>query len=334
MINRIWDSFVLAALVALSSFMAGSALAQQPGTGQPVSGQVTLQGAVTPVMRDIHAFHDKVQFIIIAIAVFVMVLLLWVIFRYNARANPTPSKFSHNTTIEVAWTVVPILVLVYIGLFSFKLLFLEYAYPKPDLTIKAIGNTWFWEHQYPDQKFTVASNIVRDEDMLRAKLGDDAFDKKYGALQGIKRAEVLYADAKPLYAERGLVRKLSVDNPIAVPLNKVVHVLVTSNDVIHSWTIPSFGSKVQAVPGRTTATWFKAEKTGSYFGQCSVLCGKDHASMPINIRVVEQAVFDKWVAAAKDRKWDEARKILADAAKAEAAKDHGAKVADASSVKR
>jgi cytochrome c oxidase subunit II len=310
MINRIWNYIVFTAITAMCGLMTGSALAGT-GVGQPAPGQMGIQGSVTQVGDAIHDFHDRVNIIIIAIAVFVMLLMLYVIFRYSAKANPKPANFSHNTTIEVLWTVLPILILVYIGVYSFKLLFLQYEYPKPDLTIKATANAWYWEHSYPDQdNLTVTSTMIRDEDVLRAKIGADQFEAKYGSLEGLARTKALYADAKPLYEERGLVRQLSVDNEIAVPVNAVVHVLVTSADVIHAWTIPSFGSKLQAVPGRITATWFKATKTGVYYGQCSVLCGKDHANMPIAVRVVEQDVFDKWVAAAKERKWDEARKIL------------------------
>lgn len=310
MINRISNYVSGAAAAAVSMVLFAAASLAEAGVGQPAPGQLGLQGAVTPVMEQIHSFHDKVNYIIIAIAVFVMILLLWVIVRYNAKSNPKPSNFSHNTTIEVAWTVIPILILVYIGLYSFRLLFMQYEYPKPDLTIKAVANAWYWEHQYPDQKISVSSNMIRDEDVLKKKMGEAAFEAKYGKLEGLARAKALYADAKGLYAGMGYVRQLSVDNEIAVPVNKVVHVLVTSNDVIHAWTIPSFGSKLDAVPGRMAATWFKATKTGVYYGQCSVLCGKDHASMPIAIRVVEQAVFDRWIAAAKARKWDQARKIL------------------------
>lgn len=309
MIGRVGNRVALA-VVGLIAMLAGggAALAQ---VGQPAPGQMNFQGAVTPVMEEITAFHDKVNVIIIAIAVFVLLLLVWVIIRYNARANPTPSKVTHNTLIEVAWTVVPVLILVYIGIFSFKLLFLQYTYPKPDLTIKATANAWYWEHTYPDQGgFTVSSNMVRDEDLLRAEMGDDAFDKKYGNLEGTELLGAVYADAKPLFEKKGLVRQLSVDNEIAVPVNAVVHMLITSADVIHAWTIPSFGSKVQAVPGRLTATWFKATKVGVYYGQCSVICGKDHSSMPIAVRVVEQEAFDRWVAAAKARDWDKANSII------------------------
>ena len=175
--------------------------------------------------------------------------------------------------------------------------------PKPDLTIKAIGNAWYWDHEYPDHDgFKVTSNMVRDEDVLKAELGEAEFDKRYKGLEGLALIKRLYADSAPLYKKRNQVRQLSVDNEIAVPENKVVHVLVTATDVIHNWTIPSFGSKVDAVPGRITATWFRANRRGIYYGQCSELCGKDHASMPIAVRVVSQADFDAWSGAMRSAK--------------------------------
>jgi cytochrome c oxidase subunit 2 len=213
--------------------------------------------------------------------------------------------------LELAWTVVPILILVVIAIPSFKLLYLQYSYPKPDLTIKAIGNTWFWEHEYPDQdNLRITSNIVRDEDLLRAELGQEEFNRRYGNLAGSALNRRVHADAEPLWKKSGQPRMLAVDNEIAVPVNKVVHVLVTANDVIHSWAIPSFGTKVDAVPGRITATWFKATQPGVYYGQCSELCGKDHAFMPIAIRVVSEEAFNNWVEAAKARDWQRAREIL------------------------
>ncbi|MEM8975037.1 MAG: cytochrome c oxidase subunit II [Pseudomonadota bacterium] len=328
--RRVYDHVagLMAGVLALVT-MATIATAQ---IGQPAPGQMGFQGAASPVMEEISAFHDQVNVIIIAIAVFVLLLMLWVIFRYNSKSNPEPSNFSHNTVLEVAWTVVPILILVYIGVFSFKLLFLQYTYPKPDLTIKATGNAWYWDHSYPDQgDFTVTSTMIRDQDVLKEEMGEDAFDKKYGALEGLELLRAVYTDARPLYEKKGLVRQLSVDNEIAVPLNAVVHMLVTSADVIHSWTIPSFGSKTQAVPGRLTATWFKATRIGVYYGQCSVICGKDHSSMPIAIRVVAKDDFDKWVEAAKAGDWKKAKTILLDATKSAKTdrKADGKKVAQA-----
>jgi len=291
--------------------LAGAASAE---VGHPVSGQIGLQGSVTPVMDEITSFYGMVNMIIIAIAIFVLILMVFVMVRFNRKSNPEPSKTTHNTLVEVVWTVVPILILVFIGIYSFRLLFLQYEYPKPDLTVKAIGNAWYWEHVYQDyDEVSVVSNILTDADMLKRKMGDDEFDKKYGSLSGTELHDRLYRDALPLWQEYNLVRKLSVDNEIAVPVNAVVHVLVTSNDVIHGWAVPSFGTRVQAVPGRTTATWFKARQTGIFYGQCAVLCGLKHSAMPLAIRVVEKDVFDKWMAAVKADKLDEARQILADA---------------------
>ncbi|MFO7297971.1 MAG: cytochrome c oxidase subunit II [Proteobacteria bacterium] len=307
--NSSWGTRALFSLVAFA--VLGLATTAWAGIGQPSPGQIGMQGAVTEVARGIHSFHDLVNTIIFGIAGFVGILLLIVLFRFNEKANPNPSRITHNTALEVAWTVVPILILVVIAIPSFKLLYLQYSFPKPDLTIKAIGNTWFWEYEYPDHDgFTVTSNVLRDEDLLRKELGEEEFNKRYGNLTGVERSRRLYADAAPLWAKSGQPRLLAVDNEIAVPVNKVVHVLVTANDVIHNWTVPSFGSKVDAVPGRITATWFKAEREGVYYGQCSELCGKDHAFMPIAVRVVNEDAFNQWVEAAKARDWERARNIL------------------------
>jgi cytochrome c oxidase subunit 2 len=259
-----------------------------------------------------------VNMILVVIVLFVLVLMIWVIYRFSEKRNPVPSRTTHHTMLEVAWTIVPILILVGIAIPSFHLLFNQYSFPKPDVTIKVTGNAWFWEHEYLDDKFTVTTNMVNDEDVLRAKIGDDAFEKKYGALSGVALTEALYKDSLPVWAEDHKLRRLAVDQEIAVPVNKVVDLLVTSNDVIHSWTIPSFGVKMQAVPGRTSAVWFKATKLGTFHGQCSVLCGKLHSAMPIVVRVVDQPVYDEWITAmkAKDRK--KAQKILDDDAAAHA----------------
>jgi cytochrome c oxidase subunit 2 len=296
--SKAWMAAAAAAAVLVTG--AGAALA---GLGQPSPWQHNLQEAATEVASDIHTFHDWVTVLIALITVFVLALLLYVILRFNERANPTPSRVTHNTGLEVAWTVIPILILVVIAIPSFKLLFLQYSYPKPDLTIKAIGNAWFWEHEYPDYDgFKITSNIVRDEDVLKAELSKEEYAKRYSSLQGLALLKRQYADAQPLYEKQGKVRMLSVDNEIAVPENKVVHVLVTANDVIHNWTIPSFGSKVDAVPGRVTATWFRPTKRGVFYGQCSELCGKDHSAMPIAVRVMTQQNFDAWSSAMKSAK--------------------------------
>lgn len=307
---------VVAAILAM---LTGVAMAQ--ALGQPIQGQMGLQESASPVMDEIIKFYDLVNYIIIAIAIFVLILMVVVMVRFSRKANPEPSTTTHNTLIEVVWTVVPILILVFIGIFSFKLLFLQYEYPKPDLTIKATANAWFWDHTYMDHdEATVTSNMLTDADLLKAEIGEEKFEEQYGNMQGTELSKALFAAAKPLWIKKNLPRQLAVDAEIAVPVNKVVHMLVTSNDVIHGWTIPSFGSKTQAVPGRITATWFKPTKTGIFYGQCSVLCGIKHSAMPIAIRVVEQDVFDKWIAAIKADETDKAAKILAAVAEAERSK--------------
>lgn len=324
MLRRMFGTVAILAAVCLGLAFGGvePVLA---GLGQPTDGQLGLQQSGSPIMNELSGLYDIVNFVIIGIALFVLILMIYVMFRFSEKRNPTPSRTAHNTTLEVAWTIIPILILVGLAVPSFRLLFNMYEFPKPDVTIKAVGNAWFWDHEYLDQKVTVSSNIISDEDVLRAKLGDDAFQAKYGALEGAALHQALYDDSKPVWEERKLPRRLAVDSEIAVPVNKVVHLLVTSNDVIHSWTIPSFGVKQQAVPGRTAATWFTATKTGVYYGQCSVLCGKLHSAMPIAVRVVEQPVYDAWMAAlqAKDRK--KANEIL----KAEADRQANAAVAQA-----
>ncbi|WP_295556417.1 cytochrome c oxidase subunit II [uncultured Hyphomicrobium sp.] len=270
----------LAGLLAL--LLAPGAAMAANGLGHSLPGQMGLQEAATPIARELHAFYDLTNIVIIAIAIFVLILMLYVMFRFNEKRNPTPSTTTHHTLLEVAWTVIPILILVLIAIPSFKLLMNQYTYPKPDLTIKAIGNAWFWEHEYPDYgNFNITSNMLTDE-------------------------EVAAREQKGIPSPR----LLSVDNEIVVPVNKVVHVLVTSNDVIHNWTVQSFASKVDAVPGRITSTWFQAEKEGMFYGQCSELCGLNHAFMPIAVRVVSDGVFNEWIGAmqAKDRK--KAREIL------------------------
>lgn len=258
------------------------------GTGQPSPRQMGFQTAVTPVAHDIHWMHDYVNIIIFAVTAFVLLLLLYVMFRFSERRNPAPSRTTHNTTLEVLWTVIPVLILVMIAVPSFKLLYHQYTFPPPDLTIKATGHAWNWTHEYPDQGISVDSIMLQDSE----------------------REAAIKAGMPP----EQVPRNLAVDNEILVPVDKVVHVLITSSDVIHSWTIPSFGSKVDAVPGRITATWFKATKEGIYFGQCSELCGKDHAFMPIAIRVVKEKVFSDWAAALKARDKKKAKEIIRNAA--------------------
>ena len=322
MLRRIYGAVAFAVIAGLIVCLAGAAPALA-GLGQPTSGELGLQLSATPGMDAITSLYNTVNIIIIAIAVFVLILLLYVVFAFSERANPTPSRTTHNTFLEVAWTIIPILILVGMAIPSFKLLYYQYSFPKPDVTIKATGSQWFWEHEYLDQKITLTTTMLRDEDVLKTKLGDKAFKEKYpDTLAGVARNKVTHADAAAIWEERKELRQLTVDQEIAVPVNKVVHMLVTSTDVIHSWTIPSFGVKMQAVPGRTSAVWFQPKVTGVFRGQCSVLCGKFHSGMPIVIRVVSQETYDGWMAALKAKDKKKANEILkADAASGEANKN-------------
>lgn len=285
--------------------------------GQPYPGQIGLSEPATEVMSRISSFYDLVNYVIIAIAVFVLALMIYVVARFNERANPTPSKTTHNVALEVAWTVIPIAILVLIAIPSFKLLNLEYAYPKPDLTIKATGNAWYWEYDYLDQKgVSITANMISDEDVVKAEIGEKEFNVRFGKLEdgSLAKVKAVYDAAAPIWLQRQKggqeARQLAVDNEIAVPVGKVVHLLVTSNDVIHSWTVPAFGAKMQAVPGRMHATWFQPNKTGMYYGQCSVLCGKNHSGMPIGIRVVSEQAYGDWLAALKAKDPKKAKAIL------------------------
>lgn len=255
---------------ALGALLGGAAFAgtaQALTDGQPDNWQWDLQPAATAVARQLHEFDHLLLIIIITISVFVLGLLAYAAWKYSEKNNPTPAKFSHNTLIEVIWTVVPLLILVVIAIPSFRLLYAQYEFPKADVTVKATGRQWYWSYEYPDHgAFNFDSLMVEDSDL-----------------------------------KAGQPRLLAVDNEIVVPVNKVVHVLVTASDVIHSWTIPAFGVKVDGIPGRVSRTWFKAEKTGVFYGQCSELCGSRHAFMPIAVRVVSEQDFAAWLETAKKK---------------------------------
>jgi cytochrome c oxidase subunit 2 len=246
--------------------LLGSAGAAWAALGHPVPWQMDLQDSATPVMQDVAGFHTFLLWVIAVISAFVLVLLLICIVRYNARANPSPSRTTHNTPIEILWTIVPVIILAVIAVPSFRLLFVQLEVPKPDLTVKVTGKQWFWSYGYPDSKFEFDSLMVQEKDL------------------------------KP-----GQMRLLAVDNEMVVPVNKVVHVLVTGADVIHSFAVPSFGVRMDAVPGRLNETWFKATTEGVFYGQCSELCGKDHAFMPIAVRVVNESDFNNWLNGAKQK---------------------------------
>jgi len=256
----------LSATALIFGILLASAGAAWAGLGQPTPWQMDFQDAASPVMQDVASFHFFLLWVIAVISAFVLALLLICIVRFNARANPTPSRTTHNTPIEILWTIVPVIILAAIAVPSFRLLFLQLEVPKPDLTVKVTGKQWFWSYSYPDSKFEFDSLMVQEKDL------------------------------KP-----GQLRLLAVDNEMVVPVNKVVHVLVTGADVIHSFAVTSFGIRMDAIPGRINETWFKATTEGVFYGQCSELCGKDHAFMPIAVRVVNEGDFNTWLNNAKQK---------------------------------
>ncbi len=257
---------IVPAVVGAVLLFGGAAYA---GLGQPSPWEMGFQQAASPVMENIVWFHDFLLWIIIVITLFVLGLLAIVMVRFNARANPVPTRTTHNTALEIAWTIVPVIILVAIAIPSFKLLFYQQTLPTADLTVKATGKQWYWSYSYPDDKFEFDSIMLQDAE--RAKINPPP------------------------------PRLLGVDNAMVVPVNKVIRVEVIGAEVIHSFSVPSFGIKIDAVPGRLNETWFKAEREGVYYGQCSQLCGRDHAFMPIAVRVVSESEYTAWVDAAKKK---------------------------------
>ena len=253
--------------MASAAFALASAPAwAQDRLGQPTPGAIDLQPAASVLKRDAIFFHNAILLpIITLICLFVLGLIIWIAIRYNKKANPVPARWSHNTAIEIVWTVVPVLILVGISLFSFRLLFAYHDTPPVDLTIKATGNQWNWAYEYPDQGIAeYVSNVLPEAELAKRGMPHDLY-------------------------------RLAADEPLVVPVGKVVKVLVTGADVIHAFALPAFGLKTDAVPGRVNETWFRAEREGVFYGQCSELCGDDHAFMPIEIHVVSQAAFAQWV---------------------------------------
>jgi cytochrome c oxidase subunit II len=247
------------AVAGVAQVTGGAAFAE---LGQPAPWEYKLQEAATPVMEQIVWFHNILFWLITIITLFVLALLVVIVVKFNAKANPVPSRTTHNTLIEVAWTLIPVLILVGIAVPSFRLLFLQLDIPKADLTIKVTGKQWYWSYAYPDNgKFEFDSLLAQDK----------------------------------------MPRLLGVDNEMVVPVNKVVRIQTTGADVIHSFAVPAFGIKIDSVPGRLNETWFKATKLGMFYGQCSELCGKDHAFMPIAVRVVNDQEFATWVEGAKKK---------------------------------
>jgi cytochrome c oxidase subunit II len=260
---RSWRKTGIGAAAAFLAFSATEAMAL------PYNYEMGFQPSNSTVMDQIENFHMELLYIITAVCLFVLALLVYIVFKFRSGANPTPSKVHHNTLLEVAWTIIPVIILVVIAVPSFRLLYFEATIPKPDVTIKAIGKQWFWTYEYP------GANAGFTYDSLGLSDADDA--------------------------KAGKPRLLGVDNEVVVPVGKVIEVDTTGADVIHSWALPQMGVKMDAVPGRINHTWFKAERTGIYYGQCSELCGARHAYMPIEVHVVSVAEYAAWLASAKKK---------------------------------
>ena len=240
-------------------------LSTQVWANQPKNWQLGFQDSASQGMTEIVSFHNNILLpVIIAISVFVLFLMIYVCIRFRASKNPNPSKTTHNVAVEVLWTLIPCLILIVMAVPSFKILYNQDTIPKADVTVKAVGYQWYWGYEYPDENIIFESYMIKEDELK---------------------------DNQP--------RLLTVDNEVVVPVNKVVKVLITANDVLHAWALPSFGVKRDAVPGRINETWFKAEKVGTYYGQCSELCGIQHAFMPITVRVVTDEEYAIWLADAK-----------------------------------
>ncbi len=258
--DLLWLSLALISI--LFTLLAGPVLA-----AEPTAGAIGLQEPVTPVAERIVAFHNGMLYVLTGITLFVLGLLVYVVLKFNAKANPVPSKTTHNVPLEIVWTLVPVIILLFIAVPSLKLLYYADRVENPEMTIKVTGNQWNWTYEYPDHGGLSFTSYLIPADKL-----DPARDQR---------------------------RLLSVDNPLVVPVDTTIVALVTASDVLHAFTVPAFGIKIDAVPGRLNQTWFRVTKTGRYFGQCSELCGKDHGFMPIEVRVVPKEDFAAWAEAAQ-----------------------------------
>lgn len=267
MIRRL-GALTLTGLVAAMVIFGGAADAFAQTAQGPAPWQLGLQDAATERMSRIIDLHNFVLWIITAICLFVLGLLVWIMVRYNAKANPTPTATTHNTVLEVLWTVIPVAILVAIAIPSFRLLYYQDVIPQADITIKAIGKQWYWSYEYPDN-----GNFTFDALMLADRVA----------------------------AQQGVPRLLGTNNHVVVPINKTVRILTTGADVIHAWAIPAFGVKIDAVPGKINQTWFNATREGTFYGECSELCGARHAFMPITVEVVSQERFDQWIEEARTK---------------------------------
>jgi cytochrome c oxidase subunit II len=268
----------------MTTLVAGQVLAQQALEiiGQPAQGGMGFQPSATELKHDIVWLDSMILYIITAIVIFVTALLVYTMVRFNSRANPTPARFTHNTPLEVAWTLIPIVILVFIGAFSLPILFKQQEIPVGDVTIKATGYQWYWGYEYVDEGIAFDSYMIGSPATGGTNMMTPEVEAQLTAA-GYTKEQFL----------------LATDTAVVVPVGKTIVVQVTAADVIHSWKIPAFGVMQDAVPGRTAALWFNAEKEGIYFGQCSELCGQMHAYMPITVKVVSEAAYAEWLTKAK-----------------------------------
>ena len=257
---------MIATMMATFISTVGAAIAAETGLYYAKPGQLGFMEAATPIMEETAALHDLLMWVITIITIFVTLVMVYIFVKFNAKANPVASKTTHHTLLEIVWTAVPVLILVVIAIPSFRLLYNQDVIPEADLTIKAIGNQWYWSYEYPDYEEITFDSVLLQE-------GEEGYDDH--------------------------PRLLGTDTRVVVPVNKVVRVQVTATDVIHAWTIPAFGAKVDAVPGKLNEIWFKATKEGLYYGQCSELCGIRHGFMPIMVDVVSEAEYEAWLERAK-----------------------------------
>lgn len=325
---------IAASAVALASSSAFAA--------QPVPWGINMQPSVTSIADGMHGFNSFINIIIAAIVLFVAGLLVWCMVRFNEKSNPTPSRTTHHTMLEVVWTIVPVLILVVIAVPSFRLLYAQYDMPEADLTIKATGKQWFWTYDYQiaapageaaaapatgEAPAAAAASAAPAEGQPAAGAPAPAAPETPAeAVQQAASNEAIEFSFDSIMVQEadlqeGQPRLLAVDNEIVVPVGAVVRVQVTAADVIHNFAMPAFGVKVDAVPGRLNETWFRAEREGTYYGQCSELCGRDHAFMPIQVRVASRADYDAWVAQARERFASNSQapvRVVADAAPAAA----------------
>lgn len=277
----------------LATLIPGTAFTTPEGAGQPVDKGLHFQTPVTPVMEDIVWLDDFMHVIIIAIVIFVMALMAICIVKFSAKANPTPSTRTHNTFIEIVWTAAPVLILIVIAIPSVKLLFLQLEVPEPDLTLKVTGAQWNWVYEYPEEgielyAYMIGSPGTTVPDELEGQFSEGGPVLNYAYNEDVQKILDYYGHTKEEFL-------LATDTRVVVPVNANVHVLITAADVIHNWAMPSFGIKMDAMPGRINETWFRATEIGTYYGQCSELCGQAHSYMPIVVEVVSQEDYDTWV---------------------------------------